>query len=139
MREARLHLSRFESSQAAAAKERSTVTTADTFVHHGLDDDDRESLTNTLAQEPDLASAWLVRKALQHFRKQRLFVLVARSKPTGLFGSSNPDHDRILVARLIARVKLPGRVLIIAPQGGFRPLAKRIMSLPESRIHHRDL
>jgi Zn-dependent protease with chaperone function len=139
VREARLQLSRFESSQAAAARERTTVTASDTFVPHGLDAAELKALANTLAEYEDLTSAWLVRKELQHFRRQKLFVLVARSKPAGLFGSSNPDRDRVLVAKLIPRVKLPGRVLIIAPQGGFRALAKKIMSLPESRIHHRDL
>jgi lipopolysaccharide biosynthesis regulator YciM len=137
--EARSLLSRFETAQSAAAKERSIVTASDKFVPHGLSDTELEALTNTLAQQPDLASVWLVRKELQHFRKQRLFVLVAHSKPTGLFGSTNSDRDRELVAHLIASVKLPGRVLIVAPQGGFRALARKIMSHSEAQVFRRDM
>ena len=132
--EARSLLSRFETAQAAAVKERSTVTALDTFVPHGLSDLEREALSNTLAQQTDLTSAWFVRKELQHFRKQRLFVLVAHSKPTGLFGGTNSDRERELVANLIASVKLPGRVLVIAPQGGFRALARKIMSRSEAQV-----
>lgn len=134
VREVRSHLSRFETAQVAAAKERSTVTPADTFVPHGLSDVELESLLNTLAQQPNLAAAWLVRKELHHFRKQRLFVLIVHSQPTGLFGSTNADRDRALVATLLDQVKLSGRVLIVAPQGGFRPLARKIMRQRNAQI-----
>lgn len=132
--EARSHLSRFETAQEAAAKERSQVTASDRFVPHGLSDQELAALFAIFSEERELHTVWLVRKDLKHFRKQRLFILVARSLPSGFFRNTNADADRILVARLLAQVKLPGRVLVIPPQGGFRRLAKKIMSLPDSEI-----
>ena len=138
VQETRSVLSRFEASRTAAAKERSLVTAADSFAPHGLSDLELQSLTATLAQQSDIASARLARKALKHYPKQRLFILVASSKPTGLFGYSNADRDRQLVTNLIAGVKLPGRVLVIAPQGGFRALAKKIMSQSDAKVFSRS-
>lgn len=130
----RSQLSRYQIAQAGAAKERSIVTHADMFVPHGLSDLELAALYDTLAQQADLASAWLVRKELQHFRKQKLFVLVAHSQPFGVLGSTDATRDRTLVAQLIPQVQLPGRVLIVAPQGGFRPLARKIMSQHGSQV-----
>lgn len=126
--------SKFEVAQTAAAKERSTVTVGDRFVPHELDEQELSVVTNRLAEEADLAAAWLVRKDLRHFPRQRLFVLVVQSEPKGFFGSSNPNVDRAIVTRLITSLKLPGRSLIIAPQEGFRRLARKISSMPDARI-----
>jgi Zn-dependent protease with chaperone function len=137
VQEARAYLSRFETAQAAATKERCTVTPNDKFVAHGLSDEELESLIEALAQQTDLHSAWLVRKELQHFRNQKLFVLVAHSQPHGWLGSTAAELDRKVVANLIKNVQLPGRVLVISPQGGFRPLARAIMKRPEAKLELR--
>ena len=121
-------VSRFQTAQVAAATERSVVTVKDPFVPHGLSETELVSLRATLAAQTEIAAAWLVRKELKHFQKQKLFVLVARTKPSGLFGGSNADRDRALVTALMSSVKLPGRLLIVAPQGGFRALAQKIMA-----------
>ncbi len=134
IQETRSRLSRFETAQIAAAKERSTVKATDQFVPHGLSETQLESVVQTLAQETDLAKAWLVRKQLQHFPHQQLFVLVVQSKPGGLFGASDPDRDRTLVTRSMTRIKLPGRVLIIAPQASFRKLANKIAARADAQI-----
>ena len=134
LRETQMEFGRFEAAQAAAMKERSLVTAADTFVPHGLQDDELSALTAILSRRSDLDSAWLARKQLRHFRNQRLYVLVVRTSLKGFLRSSTPEHDRVLVAALVKSVKLAGRILIIAPQGGFRNLARKIMSLPHSRV-----
>jgi Zn-dependent protease with chaperone function len=127
VRETLALISRHESLQQAAHLERSSVTDADRFVDHGLTDSERDGLVATLSQDPQLESAWLVRKVLKHFTNQRLFVLVVRSPVRGWFGASNSEEDRALVTRLKDKITLPGRVLVIAPQGGFRKLARKIM------------
>jgi hypothetical protein len=137
VQETRAALSRYETTRDAAARERSVVTASDSFAPHELSRPELQGLITTLSQQPDIASAWLVRKSLKHFPKQKLFLLVVSSKPTSLFGYSNSDHDRTLVTSLIVAVKLPGRVLVVAPQGGFRPLARKIMSLPDSKVFPR--
>ena len=127
-------ISRFQAAQVAAATERSVVTIKDPFGPHGLSETELALLRATLAAQSEIATAWLVRKELKHFQKQKLFVLVARTKPSGLFGGSNADRDRALVTALMSSIQLPGRMLIVAPQGGFRALAQKIMALESSPI-----
>lgn len=137
--EARLQLSRFESAQAAASKERHVVTASDKFIPHGLSEDELDALTEQLSQQRDyLDSAWLARKELKYFQRQKLFVMVVQSQPTGLFGTTDPENDRRIVSKLIGQVNLPGRVLVIAPQGNFRRLARRIRGLPGSQVYSAD-
>lgn len=128
------HMSRHEAAQTAAARERSAVTASDQFLPHELTDTEFDALSQAFAAQPDLDSAWLVRKDLKYFPSKRLFVLVARTQPHGLFGSTNADWDRSLVTKLIATVKLPGRVLIVPPQGGFRALARRVMKHRDAQV-----
>ncbi len=127
-------ISRFQTAQVAAATERSVVTVKDPFVPHGLSETELVSLRATLTAQTEIAAAWLVRKELKHFQKQKLFVLVARTKPSGLLGGSNADRDRALITALMSSIQLPGRMLIVAPQGGFRALARKIMTLESSPI-----
>ncbi len=138
VREIRERLSRFETAKAAAGRERGSVTPADTFIPHGLSECELESLQQSLRSESESHSAWLVQKRLTHFKNQRLFVLVGHTSPTGFFRRSNSDLDQALTTRLINKVNLPGRVLIIAPHGGFRPLARKIMAIPGARVFAAD-
>ena len=48
------------------------------------------------------------------------------------------DDAMQLVRRLIPRVELPGQVLVIARQGGFRKLADKVMKLPGAEVFLRD-
>lgn len=128
------HLGKYEATQRDADVERSSVRPTDTFVDHDLSKAELSELKEILAKDKSLNSAWLVRKKLNHFPRQRLFVLVVRSQPTGFFGGTNADADRQLVTRLIQQVKLPGRVLVVSPQGGFKALARKIMPASDARI-----
>ena len=138
VRETKSILSRFEVAKIAADKERSTVTAKDRFVSHGLDDRERGLVLVRLEQESDLATAWLVRKDLQHFPRQRLFILVVQSSPKGFFGTAEPDRDRKIVTRLITDLKLPGRVLIVAKHGSFSKLARKVVACPDSQIYQKS-
>jgi Zn-dependent protease with chaperone function len=132
--EIRSLLSRFETSQAAAVKERSSVSAKDRFVTHGLSDLELKAALDHLAKDSELVFAWLVRKEMKHFANQRLYVLVVQSRRSGWLGGSDPSRDMALVSRSITQIKLPGRVLIICPQGGFRSLARKIIAHADARI-----
>ena len=136
LRETQSQLSRYEVSQQAAIKERASVLASDKFMAHELNEAELSTLKESLREQGDVDSAWLVKKVLRHFPRQRLFVLVVRSKPRGLFGTVSPDNDRILVGRLIGNVKLPGRVLVIGSTGGFRKLARKVQSTPGSQLSY---
>ena len=90
-------------------------------------------------------TAWLVAIGYAGFLAGLLLVLlvsaglviaavVAGTEPSGLFGGSNAVRDRVLVTALMSSVQLPGRMLIVAPQGGFRALAQKIMVRESSPI-----
>lgn len=138
VRELRGIVSRFQEAQAAATKERNSVTAKDTFAAHGLTDFEVRELCKALADNSSLHSAWLVQKKLQHFKKERLFVLVVRSRPSGFFNNSRADEDNRLPRSLMTTVTLPGRFLIVAPQGGFAALAKKVMSMQDSNVFLRS-
>jgi hypothetical protein len=133
LQEVRAQQSRYQVARAAAEQERSMVSPADRLVHHELTPDELAALRDLLVHQSDLHSAYLVRKELKHFPRQRLFVLCVRTRPN-FWGRSGADRDAALVSRLIPLVKLPGRVLVIAPHGGFRALARKVMSSPDARV-----
>jgi hypothetical protein len=134
LREVRARLSRFEEESAAAQRERSLVSASDDFAPHDLTETELAALRDILARHDTLHAAYLVRKELRHFPRQRLFVLCVRTKPNFL-GRSNADADAALAARLIPEITLPGRMLVIAPQGGFRKLGRKVMGFPESQVY----
>lgn len=126
-------LSRYQEAVANAQQERYSVTARDQFLPHDLTADKFDPLLTLLSTHSELAEAYLVRKQLRHFTHQQLFVLCVRTQ-LGFFGRSNVNRDTALVTKLIPQVRLPGRVLIIAPQHGFKKVAQKIMSLPGARI-----
>jgi hypothetical protein len=138
LRAIRQRLSRFEEESAAAQRERSMVSASDRFAPHDLTDGELSALHDVLARHNRLHAAHLVRKDLRHFARQRLFVLCVRTKPNFL-GRTNADADAALAAQLIQEITLPGRVLVIAPQGGFRRLGRKVMGIAESQVYPASL
>ncbi len=126
-------LSLYETAAEAARTERSQVLPGDIFIRHTLTSEELDALQQLLKEHPHLASAYLVQKELKHFVQQRLFVLCVHSARNWL-GSSDADKDTQLAEILTTQVKLPGRMLVITPSGGFRTLAKKIIGLEGSRI-----
>lgn len=133
LRQVNVQLGAYEQDQAESVRERSTVTPGDTFLHHALAASELKMLSQLLFEDGDLAEAYLVRKQLRLRAHQPLYVLCVRTR-IGWFGGSNGGRDAALVERLIPRVRLPGRVLVIAPQGGFRPLARAVMRISGARL-----
>jgi hypothetical protein len=119
---------------AAAGRERNSVSASDRFLAHDLEEAEMAALHEVLAQQTDLACAYLARKELKHFPRQRLFVCCVRST-AGCWTWSGADRDSALAARLIPVVRLPGRVLIIAARGNFRALSRKIMAMPDAWVY----
>jgi hypothetical protein len=134
VQEVHRRLSLHQAAVAAGNRERNTVTVSDRFLPHGLSPEELAALREILAGHADLASAWLVRKELKHFPGQRLFVLCVRA-----VGSSwawrRAGRDQVLVVGLMPLVRLPGRVLVIAPQAHFRRLSRKVMAMPGARVY----
>jgi len=123
----------FQAATAAAQQERNIVRASDQFADHQLSHNELAVLVEILRQESDLHAAYLARKVLKHFPRQKLFVLCVHA-PRGFLGRFDERRDTALAARLIPRVNLPGRVLVITPHGGVRALCRRIMRPPGAKV-----
>ena len=137
MREITARLDRHEQHVAASRTERSSVTAADTFIPHGLSEQQLTELRVALASEPALVRAELARKELKHFPEQKLFLLCVSSRRRW-FGLPDADGERALAGRLSKRLQLSGRLLVFAPHGSFRAIARRLRAVPGARIEERD-
>ncbi len=133
LRQVRTRRDQFDAAIEASHRERATVTPSDVFLKHGLTDEEMRTAVRALEDDPDLCRAWLVRKQLTHFPKQRLFVLCVESRRDWL-GRSDRNRDQAIVTRLLTSLELPGRVFTFAPSGVFRKLARPVQTVPGSLI-----
>jgi hypothetical protein len=62
-----------------------------------------------------------------------LFVLCLEGK-RAWYRPANHDSEQAAVKALFGKVRLPGRVLIIAPSGSFAAIAKKLKSVPGALI-----
>ncbi len=138
LQEVRARLSRHQSDALAAQRERNTVTASDRFLPHDLSDEELSALQDVLARHSDLEGAYLVRKELTHFPQQRLFVLCVHTA-RNMFGRSRSERDARLVQQLIPAVRLPGRALVIAPQGPFRNLGRTVMGVAGAELARQSI
>jgi Zn-dependent protease with chaperone function len=135
MREIDARMDRYEQQLAASHAERSSVSASDALIPHGLGAAELAALRETLLAEPDLAAAELARKELKHFPEQNLFLLCVRARRRW-HGWPDTDAEQALVNRLTKRVRLPGRVLVFAPTGGFRALARKLRTVADVTVHY---
>ena len=133
IRATQARLDRHEAAVAASHTERLNVVAGDVFIPHTLTAEELAALRAVLAADPEIAAADLVQKQMRHFQKQRLFVLCLRLQ-RAWYQLPNRDREQAAVARLLPKIRLPGRKLVLAPHGGFRALAARLARLPAARI-----
>jgi Zn-dependent protease with chaperone function len=133
LRELNARMDAHEKSLVESRRERSSVEASDTFVLHTLTEDELSTLRAQLSAEPNLYRAFLGQKQLRHFPKQRLFVLCVET-PRGWHRLPVREHDESLARRLAQTVQLPGRVLVFAPHGSFRAIARKVQQVPGTNI-----
>lgn len=123
-----------EAAVRASHLERGSVSGADDFVAHGLTEEELTALLKMLSAIPELAHARLGRKSLRHFPDQKLFVLSVTARKRW-YQLVNTEGEKALVRRLSKELQLPGRLLVFSPRGGFRPIARKLETLPTSEIY----
>jgi hypothetical protein len=127
----------FEKSVQASRLERQNVSASDTFLPHELGPEHLNPLRDVLASHGEIASAALARKELKYFAAQRLYLLCIRLRPAW-HHLPNRAREQAAVAQLVKSVKLPGRVLIFAPRGIFRGIARKLRPLSGAAIYKRE-
>jgi Zn-dependent protease with chaperone function len=136
VREIEARLDRHETTMTASKLERATVTSADTIVPHECNGDDLETLRSLLEAEPDVTAAYLGRKQMQHFRKQRLFVLCVAVR-RAWHHLPNRSLEQAVVRRLFSKIRLSGRVLVCSSGGSHSGLARKLRAIPHTLIFQR--
>jgi Zn-dependent protease with chaperone function len=134
MREIDARMDRYEQQLAASHAERSSVSASDTLLPHGLSASELAALQSVFATEPDLVLAELARKELKHFPDQKLFLLCVRARHRW-YGLPDTEVEQGLVSRLTRQLQLPGRVLVFAPRGSFRALARKLRTVEDVTVH----
>jgi Zn-dependent protease with chaperone function len=129
-------LDQFEKSVQASRQERQNVSASDTFLPHELGLEHLQPLRELLASHAEIASASLARKELKYFAAQRLYLLCIQLRPAW-HRLPNRAREQAVVAQLVKTVHLPGRVLIFAPRGSYRGIARKLRALPGTAIYKR--
>jgi Zn-dependent protease with chaperone function len=137
LREFYARLDRHEKAIAASRAERSNITAADTFIPHDLSQAELTALRETLAANPEIIAADLGRKELRHFARQKLFLLCIRIRPAWHRMPSGSRQQEV-VNQLVKQARLPGRVLIFAPSGNFRRIARKLATVSGARVFSRS-
>jgi Zn-dependent protease with chaperone function len=104
---------------------------------HGLTAEQLAALRAELAQESHLKGAWLALAGDQPRGAPPLFLLCVSTSVDAAF-FRNREREVQISRGLVGKVVLPGRVLIIVPQGPDRPLARRVMAVPDSLVYDAD-
>lgn len=136
LRELDGRMDRHEKSLAASQAERREVSAKDTFIPHELAEADLQALREVLQPELRVLRAHLARKELKHFPKQRLFVLCLYSR-RAWHGLAHQELDRVLVARVSQKLRLPGRLMVCSPDGIYRGLARKLARVPGAEVFFR--
>jgi Zn-dependent protease with chaperone function len=129
-------LDRYEKDLAASRLERREVSARDTLIPHGLSEEELGNLRSVLTVESNLGGAFLGRKELRFFPKQKLFLLCVHARRAWYGPPSAARRDQ-LVNRLTQTVRLPGRLLVFAPAEGYRPLARNLRKVPGAEVFRR--
>jgi Zn-dependent protease with chaperone function len=125
----RHRLDQHQATLEASLRERQEVTASDTFIPHTLAPGELKQLNEVLCNRPEVVRAWLAQKKLQHFTKQRLFVLCLEIyRPW--YRLNNSDDEFAVINVLSPKVKLPGRVLIFSTRGPFKGIGRKIHCIP---------
>ncbi len=70
----------YQEKQQAARQERATYTERDAIEPHGLSEEDLQLLRDALKKLPEVQSAFLARKQLQHFPESPVYVVAMRMR-----------------------------------------------------------
>ncbi len=122
--------------EALASKERSVMTVTDTFLPHGLTEEQLAGVREILKAHLDVGEAWIVRKQVVHFPEVPCYVLVVKIRTTWwTFRSDNPSQTTI--QSLSEKMALPGNLYLFVDEKELKKLAKAVQKISDSLIYQR--
>jgi hypothetical protein len=114
--------------------ERKKITQNDRFESHGLSPEELEPFQAQLAKFPNLISARLTRKVVEHFPERPMYVLGVIAKHRW-YRVSNNRLDQELVDELASNVTFPGHTQIVAMEQNFKWLRRVLRRIEGSEIY----
>jgi hypothetical protein len=108
----------------------------DTYISHQLSGAEVARLRSQLARYPQIAEAYLVRKALTYFPEKSLHMLaVTIQRPWYRYHSAR--QDRKLSQELAQGMEFPGETLVFILNSETRKMRKIMKRIPGSEIYSR--
>lgn len=129
-------MERFQQLTVLAQRERTHVTAADTFIPHELTEDQLEHLRRIFHAEPDIGSAAVARKQVEHFKKSPCYAVALEVKVPWWKPRRSSTRQR-LVKRILKQVQLPGHILVFVSRKKLLALGTKILFVPGAVVYER--
>lgn len=117
-----------------AEDERSYVNRNDNFIPHQLSTEQEKALSQQINQYPNIEAAYLVRKELQYFPEEPLYVLAVLRKKS-FMEVNEEDESKKLITKLVNELECPGDTLIITLNNLDRTVRKKIQKTAIAAIY----
>ena len=126
----------FQKLNVLARQERASITAADTFIPHGLTEQQLASLREFLSSDPDIASAAVAQKKLEHFPSNPCFVIGLKIKVPWLTVRGSNTHKE-LVQRVSKHAGLPGNCVVFIAEKNLSAIGTELFNLPGAIVYER--
>ena len=127
----------FQKLNVLAQGERVRVTAADTFIAHELSAQQIAELRKVFSAEPEIGSAAVARKLVQHFPNSPCFAIGLKIK-TAWWKPRGSGASQKLVQRVLKQVRLPGRFLVFVGEKNLRGLGAKVFGVPGAVVYERE-
>lgn len=127
----------FQKLNVLAQGERVRVTAADTFIAHELSAQQIAELRKVFSAEPEIGSAAVARKLVQHFPNSPCFAIGLKIK-TAWWKPRGSGASQKLVQRVLKQVRLPGRFLVFVGEKNLRELGAKVFGVPGAVVYERE-
>jgi Zn-dependent protease with chaperone function len=129
-------MDKFQQLTVLAQRERTHITAADTFNPHELTAAELEKLRRIFRAEPDISSAAVARKQVEHFRNSPCYV-VALDVKVPWWKPRRSSAGLNLVNRVLKQLQLPGHTLVFIGRKKLLGLGTRILFVPGAVVYQR--
>ncbi|MFL6619783.1 MAG: M48 family metalloprotease [Povalibacter sp.] len=127
-------LIRADEHDALARRERSQVLLSDKLMTHELKTDDLAKLVGQLANDSEVRTAYLVRKAVKHYQEIPMYVLGIQRRSAWWKLESSSAAEKV-VARLSDKLECPPDTLIVCFDGNNKSFPAKFRKVPGSTIY----
>jgi len=129
-------LDQFQKRHALAFQERIRISASDTYVEHGLNDEQIADLRRIFTYEPEIDSAAVARKRLEHSRDSPVFVIGLKVRAAS-WKPRTDKEDQLLMQHVARQIRLPGYVSIFVRRKRLEGLGIEVFAVPGSVIYER--